>query len=171
MEICGLILFHRYELMFGWMLYCDGKLLHCDEKLWWKVLLLCIYVRMFVLNMWLCGLVMCEYVVVWTCSGYGRLGPECWQHLGCSFSRARTSGATPVLVVRRSDATKSCHKLGLHRNPRPSCATNSVYTAIRGITKMEQQHYKDMKQYVALPKWNNSITKTWSITWHVKQCT
>jgi hypothetical protein len=87
---------------------------------------------------------MCEYVVVWTCSGYGRIGPECWQHLGCSFSRARTSGATPVLVV-------------LDGLTRLSRATNSVYTEIPGLVAPQTRF---TQQDVALQKWNNNITKT-----------
>jgi hypothetical protein len=42
------------------------------------------------------------------------------------------------------------------------------HEAIRGITKMEQQHYKDMKHYVALRKWNNNITKTGSIALQIE---
>jgi hypothetical protein len=101
------------------------------------------YIVMLVLDMLLCGLVMCEYVIVWSCSGYGRLGSECWQHSGCSLSHARLSGVT-----------KSRHKLRLHRNPRPihvrhsgmtrvlvaqdclvrlSHATNSIYTETPGL--------------------------------------
>jgi hypothetical protein len=67
--------------------------------LWWNDLSLWIYVWMLVLNMWLCGLVLCEYVIVWTCSGYIQLGPECWQHSGCSLSRARRSGVTNIGVT------------------------------------------------------------------------
>jgi hypothetical protein len=86
------------------MLNCDGKF-HCYE------------------HMFGCYFFICD------CSGYGRLGPECRQHSGCRYSRARPSGATPVLVAPNGVVQLS------HRNPRPSRARRS------GATKSVGFHY------------------------------
>jgi hypothetical protein len=78
------------------------------------------YIVMLVLNMLSSGLVMFEYVIVWSCFGYGWLGLECCQHSGCSLSRARTSDVTPILVTPDGLA-------------RLSHATNSVYIETPGL--------------------------------------
>jgi hypothetical protein len=101
-------LFRRYGLVFGCYIVMEYCYLCLDATLWLKFVDLLFfvpnYVSMLVLKNWLCW---CVKNLFWL----QLVRPEFQQHMGGWTSHARLS-----------DATKSCHTLGLHKKLQPSRA-------------------------------------------------